>query len=956
MLSAKKELFTPSGGGYQISRSVRLRSSASAYFNRTLTTPTNNKIWTYSVWVKKARPTSNYDSLFSVSDSKVFRFGYSGSDFILNFVDTNTGWYFTTTQVFRDPSAWMHLVLVIDTTNATAGNRTKVYVNGIQVTAFSAKTDPSQNAASSFNAAVAHYIGQAPASGHYFDGYMTETNFIDGQALTPSSFGETNAITGVWQPKEYAGTYGINGFYLNFSDNSAADALGYDSSSGSYSRNLRTSGTNTGTFTANGGLAAAFDGNYNQPNASSARASTPAAGYNTAVIGKDWGSGVTKTITAVQLFAQNDGGFVGGTTTALVFKLQGSNDGSTWTDLTSAITGPATGAGTVITVTSGITTTTAYRYHRINVNADGSNNYYICELAFYEAGAYGLNNWYPNNISVTAGATYDSMIDVPTLYADGGNGRGNYCTLNPLENPYGFTLSAGNLDMSGANAWRGTRATIGVTSGKWYWEYVHTSATAGGGTAISTQDGYTRAQMIANNPGVYPGGWEYIYTGQKANNNVYVAYGAAFTQNDVVGVAFDADAGTLVFYKNGVSQGTAYTGLTSGPYFPTDCGAFGGNVYNFGQRPFAYTPPTGFKALNTQNLPDATIKKGNAYFDVSLWTGDATTPRAVVSNLSFSPDLVWTKDRSVGYQHSLQDTVRGTGASKKLYSSLTEAENGANSIYGHINSFDANGFTVATGSGGAQHVNASGVTYVGWQWDAGTTTVTNTSGSISAQVRANPTAGFSVVTYTGNSTSGATIGHGLGVKPDFMIFKYRGTSIPELPSWYVYHKSYGATQYMYLNSTAALDSSSVFLNNTEPTSTLITLGNAYATNYSSATFVAYCFAAVAGYSAFGSYTGNGSTDGPFVFTGFRPRFVLIKRSNSTGNWFIWDSSRNTYNAVNNQIYPDSSSAEAVQDGLDFLSNGFKIRFSSTFADRNANGGTYIYAAFAENPFKHSLAR
>jgi len=230
IINAHPLLAAAGADGYQISRSVRLRSSASAYLNRTLTTPTNNKIWTYSVWVKKARPTSNYDSLFSVSDSKVFRFGNTGSDFILNFIDTNTGWFFTTTQVFRDPSAWMHLVLVIDTTDATAGNRTKVYVNGIQVTAFSVKTDPSQNAASSFNTTVAHYIGQAPASGHYFDGYMTEINFIDGQALTPSSFGETNAITGVWQPKKYGGTYGTNGFYLNFSDNSnnTAATIGKD--------------------------------------------------------------------------------------------------------------------------------------------------------------------------------------------------------------------------------------------------------------------------------------------------------------------------------------------------------------------------------------------------------------------------------------------------------------------------------------------------------------------------------------------------------------------------------------------------------------------------------------------------------------------------------------------------------------------------------------------------------
>jgi hypothetical protein len=793
MLSAKKELFTPSGGGYQIARSVRLRSSASAYFNRTLTTPTNNKIWTYSVWVKKARPTSNYDSLFSISDSKVFRFGYSGSDFILNFVDTNTGWYFTTTQVFRDPSAWMHLVLVIDTTDATAGNRTKVYVNGIQVTAFSAKTDPSQNAASSFNAAVAHYIGQAPASGHYFDGYMTEVNFIDGQALTPSSFGETNAITGVWQPKKYAGTYGTNGFYLNFSDNSNNTA---------------------------------------------------------ATIGKD-------------------------------------NSGNG-------------------------------------------------------------NNWTPNNISVTAGATYDSMLDVPTPYDDGGNGRGNYCTLNPLENPYGFTLSAGNLDMSGANAWRGTRATIGVTSGKWYWEYVHTSATAGGGTAISTQDGYTRAQMATNDPGSYPGGWQYTYTGQKANNGSSVAYGAAFTQNDVVGVAFDADAGTLVFYKNGVSQGTAYTGLISGPYFPTDAGPFGGAVYNFGQRPFAYTPPTGFKALNTQNLPDAPIKKGNAYFDATTYSGQNTS-LSITNSGSMQPDLVWIKKRSGATDHNLTDVVRGTN--RNLISNSTAAED----TVARLTSFDSGGFTLA---GSFDNTNISGSTYVAWQWDAGTTTVTNTSGSISAQVRANPTAGFSVVTYTGTG-SVATVGHGLGVTPQMVIIKNRTGS----NGWTTYHAFQNASPasgYVQINSIAAFTTFTNVFNNTAPTSSVFTVGTDASTNGNTNNFVAYCFAPVAGYSAFGKYTGNGSADGPFVYCGFRPRYVLVKRSDSTGNWFIWDSTRDPYNTVLRELYADATGSEYTRSGssdsLDLLSNGFKIRLSSTYADRNANGGTYIFMAFAENPFKNSLAR
>jgi hypothetical protein len=295
----------------------------------------------------------------------------------------------------------------------------------------------------------------------------------------------------------------------------------------------------------------------------------------------------------------------------------------------------------------------------------------------------------------------------------------------------------------------------------------------------------------------------------------------------------------------------------------------------------------------------------------------------------------------------LYDSIRGTS----LY--LSSNTTGAEVSYAlALTAFNSNGFSVGTDP--ASNESTKGI--VGWQWNAGGSTVTNTSGSISAQVRANPTAGFSVVTYTGNSTSGATIGHGLGVKPDFMIFKYRGSTIPELPSWYVYHKSYGATQYMYLNSTAALDSSSVFLNNTEPTSTLITLGNAYATNDTSETYVAYCFAAVAGYSAFGSYTGNGSTDGPFVYLGFRPRFVMLKRTDVANDWAILDTARNTFNVTTQVLFPNSSVVEGTQTTpMDILSNGFKVRNG---ADNyiNASGGTYIYMAFAENPFKYANAR
>jgi hypothetical protein len=246
--------------------------------------------------------------------------------------------------------------------------------------------------------------------------------------------------------------------------------------------------------------------------------------------------------------------------------------------------------------------------------------------------------------------------------------------------------------------------------------------------------------------------------------------------------------------------------------------------------------------------------------------------------------------------------------------------------------------------------NVTGRTYVGWQWKAGGTAVSNTAGSITSTVSANTTSGFSVVTWTGSGSGAATVGHGLGVAPSMVIVKDRA----QVVNWNVYHISIGNTAGVKLNLTDALFTNSGWWNNTSPTSSVFTNGTF--TNAAS-NYVAYCFTPIAGFSAFGSYTGNGSTDGPFIYTGFRPKFVLIKNTDTAGRgWEIIDSSRNTFNVANSILQPDAASAESSSSSyqLDFVSNGFKIRGIDTWL--NASGGTYIYAAFAENPFKNALAR
>jgi hypothetical protein len=327
--------------------------------------------------------------------------------------------------------------------------------------------------------------------------------------------------------------------------------------------------------------------------------------------------------------------------------------------------------------------------------------------------------------------------------------------------------------------------------------------------------------------------------------------------------------------------------------------------------------------------------------DIALYTGTGSSQ--AITGLGFQPDWTWIKERNAAADHGLYDAVRGV--QNQLESNTTTAETAEAT---GLTAFGSNGFTV----GALAQLNTSGDTYVAWNWKANGTGVSNTDGTITSTVSANTSAGFSVVTYTGTGAN-ATVGHGLGVAPKMVIIKKRSNTAP----WPVYHASLGNTGSLRLNSTIAFFTDSTFWNNTTPSSTVFTVGTEGDVNSSGDTFVAYCFSAVQGYSAMGSYTGNGSSDGPFVHLGFRPRYVLIKRTDGgTANWYVLDSARSTFNLSTNMLFPNLSAAEATtaEDNQDFLSNGFKVRTSNQ--ESNINGGTYIYMAFCESPFKYSLGR
>jgi hypothetical protein len=346
------------------------------------------------------------------------------------------------------------------------------------------------------------------------------------------------------------------------------------------------------------------------------------------------------------------------------------------------------------------------------------------------------------------------------------------------------------------------------------------------------------------------------------------------------------------------------------------------------------------------------IPNGATQFAINLYTGTGVaqtiTNGASTSGTTLQPNLVWIKSRIAARFNNFYDSNRGVG--KALYSNATNAEDtGATDC---LTAFNSNGFSLGVDAS-SRGVNVSGDSLVAWQWKAGGVAITNTAGSISSQVSANPTAGFSIVTYTGTGAN-ATVGHGLNVVPSMIIIKNRDSAAI---GGAVYHVSTGATKYLQLFQTttgdAAATTDNTAWNGGSPTfnNNVFSVGALNRTN-SAQQMVAYCWSEIAGYSKFGSYTGD-TTNLPFVYLGFRPRWVMIKRD-ATSNWRILDTTRSAFNVESLELYPNLSNAEGTFAAIDGLSNGFKIR--NTDASYNATGGTYLYAAFAENPFKYANAR
>lgn len=817
-LGSPDSLLLSSSGGYEIERSLRFNDDDTAYLSRTPSSASNRKTWTWSAWVKLSKIPQSV-GLFSTrnGNQQTTIFANSGT-FQLYSEDSNavTRCNIKTSGLYRDPSAWYHIVFAVDAANTDLD----IYVNGEEVS--QNVITAIQNVDLHINSTLGHTIGREATQSNYFDGYMTEIHFVDGTQLAASNFGETDTETGAWIPKKYGGSYGTNGFYLNFSDNSSVSALGTDTS----------------------------------------------------------------------------------------------------------------GRG---------------------------------------------NNWTVSpNFSVTAGAGNDSVTDSPT---------NNYPTLNPLDKT-GGTMAQGNLTYTGVYSdvvtrnGHGARSTLKVpSSGKWYVEAANITSTGGGNSGMlgftSSEARVRDVSAFAGNLTPFIGANVNVFSNRITLSWVGVSGGTAngttlfssCASGDIVNFAIDFDDGKFWVGKNGTwynsgdpAAGTnatcTFTAGTKPWGFWAEYVASSDNSnrsqprVNFGQQGFEYTAPSGFLEMNTANLPEPTIKDGTDYFNTVLYTGNGSTGHQI-TGVGFQPDFVWLKERSSTSHNQLLDAVRGAG--KRLESSTNPAEITPSPV--GLSSFDSDGFTVENNNG----YNQSSQTYAAWNWKAGGSGSSNTDGSITSTVSANVDAGFSIVSYTGNGTAGATIGHGLGVTPAMMIVKNRDATDEGM----IYHKdiytSNPSNYYLKLfpattaSGQSGRSSTGSPWNDTEPTSSVFSVSSEHVVNASGERYIAYCFAEVEGFSKIAGYTGNGSTDGVFVNLGFKPSWVIIKRTNTSSNWVVYDTVRQSYNVNTLALYPNLNNTEGTVDpSMDFLSNGIKFRNStSTF---NTSGSTYIFMAFAETPFKYANAR
>ena len=932
----------------------------------------------------------------------------------------------TTSLRFRDFNAWYHAVIVIDTTQSTADDRQKFYLNGVQQTKGNAgSNNPNQNDNYEYltNSSWTYYIGKRAANDMNFDGYMADINFVQGLALEPTEFGYTDFQTGIWRPKGYFGSYNTNGFHLEFK-NTSTDAsytvptasFTTDSDTALLINNNESNGSTTFTDSSSNGYSVSGTGGVSHSTAQAKFGSSSiifdgsddslSVGGNSTLYSELTASS-NKTYEAFVYHSANDYtylfshssnqqylgmylnasnghfGFNGNSPNPYTavqadvtiplnqwnhFFVQRNADGTMTAGFNGSIlqNSVAEGANNSTSGTTGPLKIGSQHYY-------GSTHRYFFEgymdeirisnTPRYSASYSGTvgddtsgqgNSFTPNNFTSS-----DVMPNVPT---------NNFATFDSLitsrQSGGTVTYSEGNLKIStsvssGAYArYPFTYSSLGAKSGKWYCEFTaNATKCAFGITNLGQFD-----SDITTNPYGAAAVAALIYTseGQLRGNNSDIRNGnPSFTTNDIIGIALDLDEKKIYFHKNGtyINSGNPNTkanpdtvqNLDSGIYV-FQAGSDGQNNItasaNFGQQAFTYTPPAGYKTLCSNNLPPEApyIIEPQKHFDTVLYTGNGSSNGDVqrISSLQFDPDFVWIKSRSVSSTHNqVFDVIRSVGGDKAVATNLTSAEYSFSDF-----DFLNNGFNAPYSSSASYSCNTNSATYVAWCWKAGGAAVSNSDGTVASQVSANQKAGFSCVTYTGSNDSTVTFGHGLDAAPQVVFLKRRNNA----NGWRVYHHSVGLGKYLSLSNNSAETTSAQDFASVSAT-TFGVKGGYNPTSINGGTYVAYCFTEIPGYSKFDRFKGNNNVDGQVINLGFKPAWLMLKRTDQVSEWNIYDINRNVgEQPLARQIRANRDYNESGYDAaryVDFLSYGFKMRTND--ADHNADGGTYIYMAFAEQP-------
>ena len=918
---------------FEIERSLRFNRPDSTYLTKSLGSTSNRRTFTYSFWVKRTVQNSEQCLIYNGHPSSTpygeIRFEYQGSNIHeLNWYsyDGSHQFQFRTNRKFRDPSAWYHIVLALDTTQSTQSNRAKIYVNGIQETSFKTETYPSQNTDTGYNVSGnTHSIGGFRNTSNSFDGYVAEFNFIDGQQLTPSSFAETNSDTGQWVPIDTSGlTFGTNGFRLKFADNSGTTAttLGKDSSG------------NGNNFTPNNFSVAAGVGNDSLEDTPTNNFATlnplalRATGADILNGNLDYKSDSNYSIAAGNFSLKTGKWYWEVTITAA---MSGSNG-----QINGIVRGTNPNGNSYVSYdTNGNVFGIGYVYNGSiqGTSPDGSTN--------SASGGSGLASFTNNDV---LGFASDIANGTLAIYKNGslqttitslnshdwfpavsGYGTTSTCSLNFGQRAFAHTPPTGHLALNSQNL---SDPTILLPN-----KHFDTVLYTGDGNATGSQSNvlefqpdwlWTKSRNAAYNHMLYD-----AVRGAGNSKGLNLGGGAS---PGAGGEGTSADNAVYGYLNSFDANGFSYTKGSAGTTYFNQSGINYVNwIWNAGDTDSAtYTVKVVSDSGNKYRFNDF----GTSAVTLDLAEGGTYTFDGSDSSMSGHPFVLGTAANGSVYSTGVTYQLDGASVTYSAYTSgyssattrklIITVPASAPQLYYWC--------SIHSGMGGAINTNS-------------TLGSSNFDGSLQATVKANTTAGFSIGTYTAQSSGSATVGHGLGVAPDVVITKSRTVT----SNWYSYHQAIGQDGWIFLNDHAAATTGNSAVWNPAPTSSVFTYGSGLV-NFGDVVF--YAFSEVAGYSKFGSYTGNGNADGPFIFTGFRPAWIMIKRTNSSEGWQIFDNKRSPINEIGDVIEANTNAAAvtSIPNWLDFLSNGIKLR--AHYTNGNGSGSTYIYLAFAESPFKN----